>query len=143
MKHIKLDIVEKLGLLRNQSGWVLAEALIGITIITVGLLAILASHIQTTKIANFSDNTTKATYYAQQELEKLKKTYDITQQIPANPIACTSPGGIFTLTCAVDTAVLPVTGVNVVPVSATVTWTDSSSSQQNSLKFTTYFFHKD
>lgn len=142
MKLEKNDIVAKTSLLRNQSGWILAEALIGITIIAVGILAIMASHIQTTKTTNFSDNTTKATYYAQQELEKLKKTYDITQTIPTDPITCASPGGIFSLSCAVDVAALPVTGLNVVPVSATVTWTDSSSPQPNTLKLTTYFFHK-
>jgi len=147
-KNISTAITElirsrRIKVLGNRSGWVMAEALIGITIITVGLLAIMLSHIQTTKSANFSDNTTKATYIAQQQLEIIKRTYDITQLIPANPIACTAPGGIFTLTCATDTATLPVTGLNIVPVSATVTWTDSSSAQQKTLKLTTYFFHKD
>ena len=142
MLTIELMRKYRMKYIENQSGWVIAEALIGIAILTVGLLAIMASHIQTTKTATFSDNTTKATYIAQQELEKLKKTYDITQQVPADPLTCTPPGGIFTLSCSTDTATLPVTGLNVVPVSATVTWTDSSSSQQNTLKLTTYFFHK-
>ncbi|MHC1758868.1 MAG: hypothetical protein AB9917_05005 [Negativicutes bacterium] len=128
--------------IRNQSGWVMAEALIGITIITVGLLAIMASQIQTTKTATFSDNTTQATYIAQQKLEKLKKTYDITNVIP-DTSTCSATNGIFTVSCANATVTSPVAGLNIVPVTATVSWTDSSSQQVNTLKLTTYYFHKD
>lgn len=139
-----LDLIRKFRMkyIESQSGWIMVEALVGITIITVGILAIMASHIQTTKTATFSDHTTQATYIAQQELEKLKRTYDITQIVP-DTSTCSPTNGIFSITCSTATISSPVIGLNIAPVTATVKWTDSSSQQQNTLKLTTYFFHKD
>ena len=131
-------------LLANCSGWILAEVLIGVTILVVGIMAIMVANIQTTKTAKFSDNTAQATYIAQQKIEALKKTYDIT----TNPVdataltACATPSGIFTVECTSPAVTTPVTGLNLVPVSVKVKWTDASSAQENNVTLTTYYFYK-
>ena len=131
-------------LFANRSGWVLAEVLIGTTILVVGILAIVAANIQTTKTAKFSDNTAQATYIAQQKIEALKKVYDITTT-PVDSAAltsCATPSGIFTVECTSPAVTAPVTGLNLVPVSVKVKWTDASSTQENSVTLTTYYFYK-
>ena len=131
-------------LLTNRSGWVLAEALIGTTILIVGLMAIMIANIQTTKTAKFSDNTAQATYIAQQKIETLKKTYDITTNpVDAAALAtCANPNGMFTVECTSPAVTAPVSGLNLVPVSVKVKWTDSSSTQENNVTLTTYYFYK-
>ncbi len=128
----------------NQSGWVLAEALIGMTVLIVGLMAIMVANIQTTKTATFSDNTTQATYIAQQKIEELKKNYDITNN-PVDAAAltnCSSVNGIFTVQCSIPAVTAPLSGLNLVPVSVIVKWTDSSSAKENNVTLTTYYFYK-
>lgn len=129
----------------NRSGWALVESLIGMTILVIGLLAIVASQIQTTKTASFSDNTSQATYIAQQKLELLKKDYDITTN-PVDATAlttkCSTTSGIFTIECTSPAVTTPVSGLNLVPVSVKVKWTDSSSTKENNVTLTTYYFYK-
>ena len=130
--------------IENQSGWVLAEALIGMTVLIVGLMAIMIANIQTTKTAKFSDNTAQATYIAQQKIEELKKTYDITST-PVDEAAlttCSTVSGIFTAECTSPAVTAPVSGLNLVPVSVKVKWTDSSSTKENNVTLTTYYFYK-
>ena len=127
---------------KNQSGWFLIDSLIGITIITVGVVAIMASYIQTTKSSSYSDHATQAAYLAQQELEIVKKTYDggtVRPVLPAN-----GSNGIFSYSFAEETATeaaLPVAGLNIVPFTITVSWTDASSTQQNSISITAYYYY--
>ena len=126
--------------LNNQSGWMLAESLIGITIIVVGITAIMASYIQTTKSSSYSDKATQATYLGQSNLENFKKTYDggtVLPVLPSNTI--TSDG--FGLNWNSPTVNLPVSGLNITPVTVTVTWTDASSAQQKSIMLTAYFYY--
>ena len=130
--------------IENQSGWILAEALIGMTVLIVGLMAIMFANIQTTKTATFSDNTTQATYIAQQKIEGLKKNYDITNT-PVDEsalTACSSVNGIFTVQCTSPAVTAPVSKLNLVPVSVIVKWTDSSSTKENNVTLTTYYFYK-
>lgn len=131
-------------LVANRSGWILAEALIGTTILVVGIMAIMVANIQTTKTAKFSDNTAQATYIAQQKIEALKKTYDITTTpVGAAALAtCATPSGIFTVECTSPEFTAPVSGLNLVPVSVKVKWTDAASVQENSVTLTTYYFYK-
>ena len=131
-------------LFANRSGWILAEALIGTTILVVGIMAIMLANIQTTKTAKFSDNTAQATYIAQQKIEALKRTYDVTNNpVEASALtACSTVDGIFTVECSIPKVTTPVSGLNLVPVSIKVKWTDAASVQENSVTLTTYYFHK-
>ncbi len=131
-------------LLANRSGWILAEALIGTTILVVGIMAIMVANIQTTKTAKFSDNIGQATYMAQQKIEALKKTYDITTTpVDAGALtACSTVNGIFTVECSSPAVTAPVSGLNLIPVSVKVKWTDASSAQENNVTLTTYYFYK-
>ena len=131
-------------LVANRSGWILAEALIGTTILVVGIMAIMVANIQTTKTAKFSDNTAQATYIAQQKIEALKRTYDVTNNpVEASALtACSTVDGIFTVECSIPKVTTPVSGLNLVPVSIKVKWTDAASVQENSVTLTTYYFHK-
>ena len=131
-------------LVANRSGWILAEALIGTTILVVGIMAIRVANIQTTKTAKFSDNTAQATYIAQQKIEALKRTYDVTNN-PVDAAAltvCSTVDGIFTVECSIPKVTTPVSGLNLVPVSIKVKWTDAASVQENSVTLTTYYFYK-
>lgn len=122
----------------SRRGWVLVEALIGMTILVVGLLAILASYTQTTKTSTFSDNTTQATYIAQQELEKLKRDFDATTTTP-DVAKCSTKNGIFTIKCTLATGTAPFSDLNIIPVSAKVSWNNPN---EGSITVTTYYFYR-
>ena len=56
----------------GRKGFTLAEVLIGFVILAVGILAIAAMQITSTKGGYFSSNVTQATIFAQDKLEYLK-----------------------------------------------------------------------
>jgi prepilin-type N-terminal cleavage/methylation domain-containing protein len=56
----------------GRKGFTLTEVLIGLIILSVGILAITTVHITSTKSAYFSDNVAQATMFAQDKLEYLK-----------------------------------------------------------------------
>ncbi len=58
--------------LLGKKGFTLAEVLIGLIILSVGILAIATVHITSTKSSYFSNNIAQATILAQDKLEYLK-----------------------------------------------------------------------
>jgi Tfp pilus assembly protein PilV len=107
-------------------------------ILTIALLAIALAHTYTTKTSAFSDRTAQATYIAQQELEKLKRDYDATTSQP-DVTKCSATNGMFTVECKVVTGVAPFSDLNLIPVSAKVSWSDPNP---NSVTVITYYFYK-
>ena len=122
----------------TRSGWVLVDSLLAMLILTIALLAIALTHTYTTKTSMFSDHTAQATYIAQQELEKLKRDYDATTTQP-DVNRCSSTNGKFTVKCNIVTGVAPFNDLNLIPVSATVSWSDPTP---NSVTVVTYYFYK-
>ena len=122
----------------NRDGWILLDSLLAMLILTIALLAIALTHTYTTKTSTFSDRTAQATYIAQQELEKLKRDYDATSTQP-DVTKCSTANGIFTIECKIVTGVAPFNDLNLIPVSAKVSWSDP---QPNSVTVITYYFYK-
>ena len=120
----------------SRRGWVFIDALLGITILALGIIAVIIALTHNTKEVSFTSNHTKATYLAQQKLEELKK-YDGETSAPVLPEA-TETSGIFNISYAVVSATLPV--VNVTPVQVTVTW--SEEGQTNTVDLGAYYYHK-
>ena len=58
--------------LLGKKGFTLAEVLIGLIILSVGILAITTLHITSTKGSSFSNHLAQATIFAQDKLEYLK-----------------------------------------------------------------------
>ena len=58
--------------IRKQKGFTLIEVVAGLIILAIGLLAIAAMQITSTKGGYFSSNVTRATIFAQDKLEYLK-----------------------------------------------------------------------
>lgn len=122
----------------TRRGWALVDSLLAMLILTIALLAIALTHTYTTKTSMFSDHTAQATYIAQQELEKLKRDYDATT-IQPDVTKCSTVNGIFTIECKIVTGVAPFTDLNLIPVSAKVSWSDP---KPNSVTVITYYFYK-
>jgi len=116
-------------------GWVFIDALLGVTILAIGIIAIILAMTHNTKVVALASNHTKATYLAEQKLEELKK-YDGGTTAPTLPEDETE--GIFSISYALATVTLPVS--NVTPVHVTVTWTEDG--QANTVKLGAYYYHK-
>jgi Tfp pilus assembly protein PilV len=128
----------------NQAGWIFIDSLTATLIIAVGVLAMLVAYTQTTRATSYSDKATQATYLAQQGLESLKKTYDGSTTAPVLPATATDSSGVFTISYKVDTAtqlLSPVSNLNVVPVTITVSWTDQSSKNVTSISVSAYYYY--
>ena len=61
---------------RKSRGWILVDALIGVTILAVAITAGIMMAQQTTVNTKFNSNYAKATYLAQREMEALKYSQD-------------------------------------------------------------------
>lgn len=59
-------------IVRRQKGFTLIEVVAGLIILAIGLLAIAAMQITSTRGGHFSNNITQATIFAQDKLEYLK-----------------------------------------------------------------------
>lgn len=120
----------------SRRGWVFIDALIGITILSLGIIAVIIALTHNTKEVAFTSNHTKATYLAQQKLEELKK-YDGSTISPVLS-EVTETSGIFSITYAAPTVTLPVS--NVTPVQVTVTWTEEGKT--NTVNLDAYYYHR-
>ena len=114
--------------LNNHKGFALVDALVGITVLSVGLTAILFAYTQTTKSTFYSTNYTQAMYIAQTSLEKLKSA-DLTTDAPVLPGETKT--GIYTIRYEIDTTTtLPITldstKGTITPVKVVVTWKDGT-----------------
>ncbi|MHC1717695.1 MAG: hypothetical protein AB9883_03460 [Acidaminococcaceae bacterium] len=120
----------------SRRGWVFIDALLGITILALGIIAVIIALTHNTKEVSFTNNHTKATYLAQQKLEQLKK-YDGGTTVPVLPEEV-EISGIFKISYAAATKTLPVN--NVTPVQVTVTWTEEGKT--NTVDLGAYYYHK-
>lgn len=120
----------------SRRGWVFIDALLGITILALGIISVILALTHNTKEVAFTSNHTKATYLAQQKLEELKK-YDGGTTSPVLSEE-TETSGIFSISYAAPTVTLPVS--NVTPVQVTVTWTEEGKT--NTVNLGAYYYHK-
>ena len=120
----------------RRRGWVFIDALLGITILALGIISVILAITHNTKEVAFTSNHTKATYLAQQKLEELKK-YDGGSTAPVLHEEIET-SGIFNISYAAPTVTLPVN--NVTPVQVTVSWTEEGKT--NTVNLGAYYYHK-
>lgn len=136
------NIVARQITLKSQTGWILIESLVGMTVLTVAILALLLAFTQSTKSDVASTNRTKATYLAQQALDILK-AQDGQSAISTAGIATNS--GIFTITISIPSVSAITSGTNnlstyLIPYQVVVSWNDSSSSATNNVTMIGYCY---
>lgn len=121
---------------QSKKGFVLLDALIGVTILSIAICAMALMYMQTTKTIANSAGRTKATYLAQQTLDLLK-AQDGNQTI-TDPVHDSADGYTVEIKTLSVSAIAAdaVIKTYLIPKQVTVTWTESG--QQNSVKMIGY-----
>jgi prepilin-type N-terminal cleavage/methylation domain-containing protein len=105
----------------GRKGFTLTEVLIGFVILAVGILAIVAMQITSTKGGYFSSNMTQATIFAQDKLEYLKNlSYTDSNLSSGQHNEGIISGAIFSR----QYHVLEDAGNSIKTITVTVSWTD-------------------
>ncbi len=123
--------------IRNQSGWILIDSLLGMVIIATALCALMAAYTQSTHASVDSNTNTYATYLAQRELERLKQ-YDGKAAINITPQSTVTNGSIqYTIITEEEpvTTVTSTIGLNTFlrPVQVTVNWQEGGQTKHLSM----------
>jgi Tfp pilus assembly protein PilV len=138
----------------NKNGFILADVMIGMVILLIGIIAIAGLYLQSSKANLFADNRTKADNWAQARMEFLKAdpTWKAAGVAPAdidNPLlpgfkmqTTVSPANLLNLparsdstTSAVsDATLLAAVNARLIDVMVTVTWNEKSGQQSVSLE---------
>ena len=115
----------------SRKGFTLAEVLLGFVILAVGILAIAAMQITSTRGAYFSNNVTRATIFAQDKLEYLKNlSYRNSDLSSGQHNEGTISGSIFSR----QYTIVEDAGNSMKTISVTVQWTDRGN---HSISFST------
>lgn len=125
-------------MLRNQKGWVLIDALVGIIVLSVALTAMAMALSQSIRGTLAVSNRTTAAYLAQQQLSKLG-TYDnsgldrTSSQWSVARTTYTDPNSKTQFSYQINVLSfdeMPVDlDANVIPVKITIDWNESSGSK--------------
>ena len=84
------------AILRDDAGMTVAEVIVALAVITVGLLALISAMPRSTSLIGESNLKTTATFLAQQRLEQIKNAaWTLATPCPglANPAGCDGVGG--------------------------------------------------
>ena len=115
----------------SRKGFTLAEVLLGFVILAVGILAIAAMQITSTRGGYFSNNVTRATIFAQDKLEYLKNlSYRNSDLSSGQHNEGTISGSIFSR----QYTIVEDAGNSMKTISVTVQWTDRGN---HSISFST------
>jgi len=133
---------------KNQKGWIFIDALIGLVILSVALLAMAVALRQSVVGTAFANNRTKAAYLAQQQLSDLRRYehtgLDRDSAEWTRSLTYTDPNPGSQLQFQFNSAQLPDDQIpedldgDIIPVQATVQWTDSTGLQ--TLTVVTYYY---
>lgn len=126
---------------KNPKGWILIDALIGMVILSVALMALAAVYGQAVKTTAADKNYNYAVYLAQQTLEDLK-TQDGTAAIilPADSDVTRDNNMTFhvkTRTISVSETL----NAKIVPVQVTVSWTEAGQLSKQ-VQMVSYYYHQ-
>ena len=128
--------------IKDEKGFILADAMIGMIIITTALIAVLAAYTQTTRVSSTTTARTHATYLAQRTLEDLKRfdggavltlpeqSIERRESVEYTINARTINVNTVTNTDGLRTYLLP--------VQVTVTWQEKG--QNNTLNMISYYY---
>ena len=115
----------------SRKGFTLTEVLLGFVILAVGILAIAAMQITSTRGGYFSNNVTRATIFAQDKLEYLKNlSYRNSDLSSGQHNEGTISGSIFSR----QYTIVEDAGNSMKTISVTVQWTDRGN---HSISFST------
>lgn len=122
-------------MVKNERGWILIDALIGVIIVAIALTALAVAYRQATVVTVSSTNQVRALNIAQDTIEGLKR-FD---RQPAITLPARTTVGQFT----VDVVRLTVPQVNylprLAPVEVTVTWTEAGGAN-GTVRITGYYY---
>jgi type II secretory pathway pseudopilin PulG len=120
--------------IKSRKGWILIDSIIGVTILSIAIVAMLLMFTQSTKGTANATNLTKATYLAQQAMNKLK-IQDGSTSIDTSVI--TTPINGYAITVSTPTVSVISSDTNTKPLSnylkpyqITVSWTESSGQKK-------------
>lgn len=131
------------------------DALLGILLVSIAVVAIIWALTNNTKVVSFSNNYTKATYVAQAKLEELReKDYTTKSELESkiSQLAVVTPvvreGTSFDVTIAEHTGTLENLNValpdaadnKVLPVIVTVSWSEAGKAE--SITMHAYYYSK-
>ena len=117
--------------IKKPEGFTLIEVVIGLVILAIGLLAIAAMQITSTKGGYFSNNVTQATIFAQDKLEYLKNlSYRDSDLSSGQHNEGTISGTIFSR----QYTIVEDAGNSMKTITVTVQWTDRGN---HNLSFST------
>lgn len=119
---------------RNERGWVLIDALIGLVVVSIALTALAVAYRQSAAVTISSSNQARAVYVAQQAVEELKHHDNKTKsgEWPASIAGYTVSidNTAFTVSYAME-SVAEINGIvtaavrdRIKPVRVTVSWTE-------------------
>lgn len=136
----------------SRAGFVIFDALLGILLVSIAVVAIIWALTQNTKTVSYSNNYTKATYVAQAKLEELRERDGASTELQDNdPLLAADTivreGTTFNLTLSrhteTQTALNTAMGVSankVVPVRVTVAWSEAGKAE--SITMHAYYYSK-
>lgn len=135
----------------SRGGFMFFDAMLGILLVSIAVVAIIWSLTQNTKAVSYSNNYTKATYVAQAKLEELREWDGVSTPLQNNvTLPATSKvlreETTFDVTLEQDTGTQ--TALNtalpeankVVPVKVTVAWSEASKAE--SITMHAYYYSK-
>jgi type IV pilus assembly protein PilV len=115
----------------GRKGFTLTEVLVGLVILVVGILAVAAMQISSTKGSSFSNHLTQATVFAQDKLEHLKNlSYNDSNLSSGQHNEGILSGTIFSR----EYHIVEDAGNSMKTITVTVQWTDRAS---HSVSFST------
>jgi len=115
----------------RSNGFTLVEVVVALVVFTIGLLAITAMQIVSTKGGYFSNNVTQATIFAQDKLENLK---DLSYSDPQLASGQHDEGEMSGTVFSRQYNIVEDTGNSFKTITVTVQWVDR---ENHSLSFTT------
>ena len=134
-------MIEKLSAFKNNKGWILADAIIGMLVLTIGICAVTLAFTQATKTSTFSSAHSQATYIAQTSLEYLKK-YDGTSATA--PFDANTDTGLPAVPAGFERTLTQTNNYNgathVTLVVATVAWTDKNTGKKDSVTLNSFYY---
>ena len=138
---------------KGRGGFVFFDALLGVLLVSIAVVAVIWALTQNTKVVSYSNNYTKATYVAQAKLEELREWDGASTALSSNvTLPATSTvlreGTTFNVTMdshagtqtILNNALPPASDDKVVPVRVTVSWSEAGKTE--SITMHAYYYSK-
>lgn len=132
-------------MLNNQKGWIYIDALVGLIVLSVGLLALTIAFRQSTITGTRNTNYDQAVYIAEQTVEEFRRNDG--RQIANADFSLTTPqtfrGIVYNIEgtpIAVNNITELITNHLILPYRVTVSWTDNATNNIHSVQLISYYY---